>query len=75
VRPNRDQKNKFIIKINKEFFYLKEKNKGEPKRLQIALLQNEQSAGGVAQSMRDRSFSGYISTRGRLRSFPPLFQP
>jgi len=41
----------------------------------IALLQNEQSAGGVAQSMRDRSFSGYISTRGRLRSFPPLFQP
>jgi hypothetical protein len=41
----------------------------------IALLQNEQSAGEVAQSMRDRSFSGYISTRGRLRSFPPLFQP
>ena len=41
----------------------------------IALLQNEQSVGGVAQSMRDRSFSGYISTRGRLRSFPPLFQP
>ena len=38
-------------------------------------LQHEQSVGEVAQSMRDRSFSGYISTRGRLRAFPPLLQP